>query len=179
MRTRDVADSESSDGDYDAGTNRKVLPGSAAHFSAPNFTQQYDMEAKVRAPVGPISHCFRIQIKINKFSFLSGRSRSCSRAIAPIVEQSFLSEFSIARILKCTLHHAVTNLTIKFTSSRYCVQGRVAGKKQQVIFERPFKRKTRASIMGWLLMIIFTGAFTFYMYARAAHTLNLGPKYEW
>lgn len=55
----------------------------------------------------------------------------------------------------------------------------MAGKKQQVIFERPFKRKTRASIMGWLLMITFTGAFAFYMYARAAKTLGLGSKYEW
>lgn len=58
-------------------------------------------------------------------------------------------------------------------------KGRVAGKKQQVIFERPFKRKTRPNIIGWLLMFLFLSAFIFYIWVRAAKTLNLGPKFEW
>lgn len=55
----------------------------------------------------------------------------------------------------------------------------MAGKKQQVVFERPFQRKVRPSIIGWLLMIFYTGAFGFYMWVRAAKTLGLGAKYEW
>jgi len=58
-------------------------------------------------------------------------------------------------------------------------QAFVTGKRPRVVFERPFHRKTRPSIVGWALMIFFLCAFGFYMYARSAHTLNLGPKYEW
>ena len=59
------------------------------------------------------------------------------------------------------------------------MQAFVTGKRPRVVFERPFHRKIRPSIIGWALMIFFICAFGFYMYARSAHTLNLGAKYEW
>ena len=59
------------------------------------------------------------------------------------------------------------------------LQGKVMGKKPQVVFERPFHRKVRPRIFGWLLMFVYLAAVVFYLYARSAHTLNLGAKYEW
>lgn len=53
------------------------------------------------------------------------------------------------------------------------------GHKQRFVFERPFQRKTRPSIVGWLLMIFYLCALIFYIYVRAAKTLNLGAKYQW
>ena len=55
----------------------------------------------------------------------------------------------------------------------------MTGKRPRVVFERPFHRKVRPSIIGWLLMTFFVCAFGFYMYARSVHTLGLGAKYEW
>jgi cellulose synthase/poly-beta-1,6-N-acetylglucosamine synthase-like glycosyltransferase len=53
------------------------------------------------------------------------------------------------------------------------------GHKQRFVFERPFNRQTRPNILGWLLMIFYLCALIFYIYVRAAKTLNLGAKYQW
>lgn len=51
--------------------------------------------------------------------------------------------------------------------------------KQRGVFERPFHRHTRASIIGWALMFFYLAALIFYIYVRAAKTLDLGAKYQW
>jgi len=55
----------------------------------------------------------------------------------------------------------------------------VAGAKPKLVFERPYIRKTRPNILGWLLMAFFIAALIFYIYVRAAKTLDLGAKYQW
>lgn len=107
MRTRDEAESESSDGEFDTGTDRKILPGSAVHFSAPNFTQQYDMEAKVRAPMTLFSHSFCIQIRLRLFLF-SGKV-VWAIAIPHWTAQCalFCTSDSSACSLNSTMHHSV------------------------------------------------------------------------
>lgn len=48
-----------------------------------------------------------------------------------------------------------------------------------MMFERPYHRQTRPNVLGWLLMGFFVVALIFYIYVRAAKTLNLGAKYQW
>ena len=54
-----------------------------------------------------------------------------------------------------------------------------AKQRQRGVFERPYQRSTRPSIVGWALMFFYLAALVFYIYVRAAKTLNLGAKYQW
>lgn len=49
----------------------------------------------------------------------------------------------------------------------------------KVVFQRPYLRKTKPNYLGWLLMLFFVAALIFYIYCRAAKTLNLGAKFIW
>lgn len=53
------------------------------------------------------------------------------------------------------------------------------GKDGKIIFERPYKRKVKPNFLGWALMVFFFAALIFYIYVRAAKTLNLGAKFIW
>lgn len=49
----------------------------------------------------------------------------------------------------------------------------------KIVFERPYKRMVKPNFLGWALMLFFIAALIFYIYVRAAKTLNLGAKFIW
>ncbi len=138
----------------------EVPPADGKNFSAPAFTKTYDIEAKVRRS--------RQQLGLRQSCLMAWRQQ----------------RLSSPEDCRAWLHPCVCRLVCMLAASPQVIAALqpappTTGHKQRFVFERPFNRQTKPNIIGWLLMVFYLCALVFYIYVRAAKTLNLGAKYQW